>query len=636
MEPKLIVVGSPLKGMTFALSNGEVSVGREPANQVCLNDLSVSRRHCVITPEAGKYKLTDLDSFNGTFVNGVPVKEQLLQHGDQITVGDIPLLFLLHEAEANAAGDVQLDEEHMITRSTVRLQREEAFYLHPDRVLGALPPTARVARDLNTLLRISTLINAAQDLEELQRRVLELTLESLPAERAAILLTADGSVEHFSAFGWSRAAGRFQSLRVSRTIVTQVLSENLSVLSNDVLDNKTLSDAESLVAACVRSLLCVPLSAAQQTLGVIYLDTSDPVFNFDDGHLQLMTAIAAIAAVALEKAQNVEALEGENRWLREELKSEYKIIGEGPAMRELYRFITKAAPSDATVLICGESGTGKEVVARALHAKSLRAQKPLVAINCATLNDALLESELFGHEKGAFTGAAARKLGKLEIADAGTVFLDEVGELPLTTQAKLLRVLQEFEFERVGGTRSIKVNIRIIAATNRDLEEAIRQGTFRQDLYFRLNVISFTLPPLRDRREDIMPLADYFAAESSRRAKRKPVRISVEARSCLLSYGWPGNVRELANVIERAIVLGSTDTILPEDLPEALLETAASAGAPFTKFYEALREVKKRMLLDAVQQAGGNYAEAAKLIGIHPNNLHRLLRNLNLKPELGK
>lgn len=288
------------------------------------------------------------------------------------------------------------------------------------------------------------------------------------------------------------------------------------------------------------------------------------------------------------------------------------------------------------MLLRGESGTGKELAARAVHINSTRTKRPFVAINCATLTETLLESELFGHEKGSFTGAIAMKRGKLEIADGGTLFLDEVGELSPNIQAKLLRVLQEREFERVGGTRPIKIDIRIVAATNRDLEADVKTGKFRKDLYYRLNVIAFTLPPLRERREDIPLLANYFAHEASRRARRRPVRMSTEARSYLLAYAWPGNVRELENVIERAVVLGSTDLILPEDLPETIMEEAASNGAAITKFYDILRETKKRLIVDALRQADGSFTEAAHHLGIHPNNLHRLVRTMDIKQPVEK
>jgi Nif-specific regulatory protein len=248
----------------------------------------------------------------------------------------------------------------------------------------------------------------------------------------------------------------------------------------------------------------------------------------------------------------------------------------------------------------------------------------------------LLESELFGHEKGAFTGAVTQKKGKLEVADGGSVFLDEVGEVAPSIQAKLLRVLQSRQFERVGGTHPIRVDIRVIAATNRNLEEAIRNGTFRQELYYRLNVASITVPPLRERHEDIPLLAAYFATRACKRAKRRIMGTSPQARSLLMGYDWPGNVRELENAIERAVVLGSSDMIQPEDLPEAILETDLPAGTPLAGYHASINALKRELIVKAVRQAGGNYTEAAKLLGLHPNHLHRIIRNMGLKPALTK
>jgi Nif-specific regulatory protein len=310
------------------------------------------------------------------------------------------------------------------------------------------------------------------------------------------------------------------------------------------------------------------------------------------------------------------------------------MIGESVAMRSVYQFIGKVAPTDSTVLIRGESGTGKELAARAIHINSARSAKAFVAINAATLSETLLESELFGHEKGAFTGAIAQKRGKLEIVDGGTLFLDEVGELTPTIQAKLLRVLQEREFERVGGSRPIKVDVRFIAATNKNLEEAVSAGTFRQDLYYRLNVLSLTMPPLRQRSEDIQLLATHFAKVYSTKCKRRIEGISPEARSLLRSYNWPGNVRELENAIERAVVLGGVEMIVPEDLPESLFETRESAGALTVTYQEALKHAKSEIVVNAIKETNGNYIEAARKLGLHPNNLHRLIRNLNLKSKL--
>jgi Nif-specific regulatory protein len=302
-------------------------------------------------------------------------------------------------------------------------------------------------------------------------------------------------------------------------------------------------------------------------------------------------------------------------------------------MRQVQNFIARVAKSDSTVLVRGESGTGKELVARAIHRNSPRADKPFVAINCAAIPEALLESELFGHEKGSFTGAIATKKGKLEVAEGGTVFLDEVGELAHQLQAKLLRALQEHEFDRVGSTRPLKLNARVIAATNKNLEEAIKDGEFRQDLYYRLNVVSVMVPPLRERPDDISLLAIYFAAKYAEKCKRSLKGISADARALLLDYSWPGNVRELENAIEHAIVLGLGDEIVPDDLPEALLEVqpVEHSGA---RYHDQLNQLKKHLIADAVKQTKGNYTEAAKSLGVHPNYLHRLIRNLNIKADL--
>jgi len=312
----------------------------------------------------------------------------------------------------------------------------------------------------------------------------------------------------------------------------------------------------------------------------------------------------------------------------------HHMLGQSKRMREIYEFISKVAPTDSTVLIYGESGTGKELAARAIHENSPRADKPFMAINCAALVETLLESELFGHEKGAFTGATTQKKGKLEIANGGTVFLDELGELAPVLQAKLLRVLQEQQFERVGSTRSMQVDIRLIAATNKNLMQAVEDGGFRKDLYYRLDVVSFEMPPLRERREDIVPLANYFSAKFKHKSRRCVSGISAAAQAHLLDYHWPGNVRELENVIERAVVLGNSDVILLEDLPQTLIEGEPIGNAPLTTISNAVKESKKHLILKAIDQASGNYTEAAKVLGVHPNHLHRLVRTMNLRAVL--
>jgi Nif-specific regulatory protein len=626
MNPRLAAIAGPLKGKSFTLVEKETSVGRESANRICLSDPSVSRRHCTIRQEGGLFKISDLESLNGTFVNDVPIKERFLEHGDRVRIGDYTFSFLLREGDVPPTSSTVLLDESKITTgaNTLQVRITDAFHL--------------MARDLSALMKISTTINSVRGLEALQRQLLELIFEVVPADCGAILLIEAGNPKEFSSiFGLDRESGPNRTVRVSRTIADRVLNDGVSILSNDIQETGAFNESESLIASSIQALLCVPLMLFDKPLGVIYLYTTDARTRFDKDQLQLVTAVAGIAAVALENARHVEWLESENQRLQDDIQVEHNMVGESQRMREVYQFIARVAPTISTVLIWGESGTGKELAARAIHLNSPRKSKPFVAVNCAALTETLLESELFGHEKGAFTGAIAQKKGKLEIADGGTLFLDEVGEMAPLLQAKLLRVLQEREFERVGGTRTLKVDIRLIAATNKDLEEAIRQGTFRQDLYYRLNVVSLSMPALRERREDIPLLASYFVQKYSDKCNRKVRGISSEARARLKSYDWPGNVRELENAIERAVVLGTTEMLLPEDLPEAALETVlpASAGG-VANYHEAVAEAKKQLILKAVEQAEGNYTEAAKLLGVHPNYLHRLIRNMNLRPELKK
>jgi len=629
---ELEAVAGPLKGSSIPLSESEVSIGREPSNNISLLDSGVSRRHCLIIRTGDQFKIQDLNSRNSTFVNGVPVIERVLASGDEIKIGASLFVFVLPEAERAKSLSTSVEfHKSESGGSTIILRKKDARYLQQ---LSDMQATSRTVGDLNALLRISKAVNSVRGLEALERQVLERIFEIAPADRGAILLCEHGIDEWTSAFGWDRVAGPSQAVQVSRTIVSQVLSDGVAVLCNDLPATQSFSDTVSLLERRIHSVLAVPLEVFDRTLGVIYLDASNPKAHFDENHLQLLTAIGSIAAAALDNARRMESLEQENHRLQAEISLEHNMVGDSPRMRDVYHFIARVAPRDVTVLIFGESGTGKELVARAMHRNSSRATKPCVAINCAALAETLLESELFGHEKGAFTGAVTQKKGKLEIAEGGTVFLDEIGELAPSLQAKLLRVLQEREFERVGGTRTIKLDVRLIAATNRDLEEEVKRGRFREDLFYRLNVVALRMPALRERREDIPLLASYFAAKFSQRSNRPVLGVSAQARACMTNYDWPGNVRELENAIERAVVLGSSDLILPEDLPEAVLEKAESAGATMTAFHDALRDAKKQLILNAFEQAHGSYTDAARLLGLHPNYLHRLIRNLNMKSLL--
>jgi len=633
LRPRLFVLSGPLKDSTIPLPEGEVTIGREASNKVAVIDPSVSRKHCALRGEKGKFQVRDLGSRNGTLVNGAAVKEQWLRHGDEIAAGDSSFLFLLEDEDVAAPGRVEFDDDQRTAETTI-LHPKDVVYLQPDRLLRELPATSQVARNLNALLKISRIVHAIRDLDDLQGQLLDLIFEVVPAGRGAILLADSDGHQFNSTFARMRQSGQVPLVRVSRTVARQVLEQGIAILGTDVPNNGDLRDAESLAASQVRSLLCVPLTVFQKVIGCIYVDSNSAGNRLHEEHLQLVTAIAGISAVALENARRLQWLERENERLTVEVSQERSLVGEGAQMKEIYQFLKRVAPTDSTVLIEGESGTGKELAARALHRNSPRADKPFVAINCAAIPETLLESDLFGHERGAFTGAAGLKKGRLEVADSGVVFLDEIGELAPALQVKMLRVLQEREFERVGGTHPIKVDIRLIAATNCNLEQAVREGAFRNDLYYRLAVLKVTMPTLRERREDIPMLARHFVQKHAKRCKVKPRPISREALSCLVNYDWPGNVRELENAIERALVLGSSDMILPEDLPESLLERTPPPEMTEAKYHAALKELKKQLICDAVEQTQGSYADAARILGVHPNYLHRLIRNLELKETL--
>lgn len=617
--PRLAAISGKLKGAIFTLSEEPLVIGRETAANLCLADASVSRRHSKIEKKDEQYVITDLESLNGTFINDVPIRSRMLEHGDRVRVGDSQFVFLTHEGEAaSKSSEVTIDEVQIVTGPTVQVRLDEAVY--------------QMERNLGALMKVSTAINAIRGLDSLLERLLELLFEVVPAQRGAILLSTGESFDNGFVFGLDRKQGKNQPVNVSRTIVQQVIRDGVAVLASDAAAQPRLA-TESFIETRAHSVMCVPLVMVERKLGVLYLDTTVSRDQFNKDHLQLVTAIANIAAVAIENARHFEWLEKENERLLADVNIEHNMVGESGAMQRVYHFISKVAPTDATVLINGESGTGKELAARAIHRNSKRAQKPFMAVNCAALSESLLETELFGHERGAFTGAIAQKKGRLEIATGGTLFLDEIGELTPSLQVKLLRVLQEREFERVGGTLTIKVDVRVIAATNKNLDEAMAAGQFRHDLFYRLNVVSLEMPALRERREDIMLLASYFAEKYGAMCNRKLKGISRDARASLVAYDWPGNVRELENTIERAIVLGTTEWILPEDLPEAVLETV-DVVATRTTYHDAVAKSKKQIIATAMDQAKGDLNDAARLLGVHPNYLNRLLRNTNLEDQI--
>ncbi len=621
-EARIRIVFADGKEKRIDLKPGRTLIGRGDGNDIRLRHPSISRTHCEIVHEDDGYVIRDLGSLNGTTVGEQPADGVLLRDGDRIVAGDFTILFEDESAPYARFCDVEIDEE--------------PFSLPADSIsLGLDNIVATMARDLNAILKVTAKINAVHDVEELQKALLSEIFEVVPAGSGAIILVD-------SDFGFAEVVGLDRGrtgghVNVSRTMINRVLQDRTVILANDIISDARESTPESLAVAGVSSLLCVPMYLFEKVVGAIYLSTSSEAETFDESHLRFMTAIAPIASVAIENARNFSSLQIENVRLKAETLLERNMIGESASMKEVYGFIAKAAPSEATILIEGESGTGKELAARAIVVNSQRKEEPLVIINCATLTENLLESELFGHEKGSFTGATAQKKGKVEIAHGGTLFLDEIGELPLSLQAKLLRVIQERELERIGGVQRIPVDVRIIAATNRDLEEEVKNGTFRQDLFYRLNVMKLRMPPLRERTSDVMVLAETFLNDYARKNGRQLKGFSEKARDMMLRHEYPGNVRELENAIERAVILSSGEWIAAEDLPEEFHRGSGSAGDPSVEIVplqEGIRSKKKQMIIEAFQKANGSYVDTAKILDVHPNYLHRLIKSLDIKSEL--
>jgi formate hydrogenlyase transcriptional activator len=441
--------------------------------------------------------------------------------------------------------------------------------------------------------------------------------------------------------------GKEYDLRESR-ISAWVLEHQEVVTRGDLKLEQESPNEKRLVAQGIQSYCVIPLVARGESIGTFAV-WSETKNRYTESDAELLREVANQVALAIANMKSYEEiaslkarLEKENVYLQEEIRCEHnfeEIVGDSPPLLSLLRRVDQVAPTDSSVLIYGETGTGKELIARAIHDRSDRKNRPLVKVNCSAISAGLVESELFGHAKGAFTGAFERRIGRFELADGGTIFLDEVGELPLDTQVKLLRVLQEREFEPVGSNRSVRVDVRIICATNRNLEEAIAAGTFRSDLYYRLNVFPLEVPPLRERHSDIEQLAKFFVSRYARKLGKNITGISDAATGKLLSYSWPGNIRELQNLIERALILCNGPILdLENDLNDVPAARVLHKPEVLANAYESpaktLQEVEREHILAVLQQTHGvieGSNGAAKTLGLHPNTLRHRMEKLGIK-----
>jgi len=467
---------------------------------------------------------------------------------------------------------------------------------------------------LDALSRISSAINTLQELDVLLDKIMDIAVEAIGAERGFVLLNNDNGFPTIRSARNMPATNEQDLATISNSVVRKVLQTGQPVLSYDIPSDENLRDMQSIIMFQIKSVACVPLKIKERPIGAIYLDSINHRGGFTEASMPFLTTFANQAAIAVENSQLYQQIREENRQLRKEAQRACdfaEIIGHSPKMRQVFDTINSVLDSDATVLIQGESGTGKELVARAIHYHGLRRERAFVALFFGSLPESLLESELFGHKRGSFTGAMNDKKGLFETADHGTFFLDEIGDITGKIQTQLLRVLQESEIKRVGENHVRKVDVRIIAATNKNLQEKIKDGSFREDLYYRLNVININLPPLRERRDDIPLLAQHFLMKYSSKYKKNIHGLATETADLLMRYHWPGNVRELENTINRAVVLAKGALIGPQDLK--LNEAPSSLTLPSGM---TLENLARKLLEQTLSETGGNVSHAAARLGV--------------------
>ncbi|MFW5739441.1 MAG: sigma 54-interacting transcriptional regulator [Myxococcota bacterium] len=589
------------------------TVGASRGNDLVIPTSGVADTHAQIIFDGRYFNLEEVDRKAELLVNGKKKRRARLAHNDRLAIGAAEVVFSLLGDPSLTAPKFDDDDEHK-------------------------------GLDLAGLKRLNTFSERLMQrgsVDEMLFDLLESVIEICGAHRGAVLLVEPGEpgdTERRVSVRASRNVRRDviadETGGISDSIVRKVISTGMPVIVSDALADQQFGKSESVLAHKLSSVMCVPMLAQGDPLGALYVGNNQVKQLFTRNQLELLTVFAAQASLILQNAMLLSTLRADKEKLEEELSDKRfgEIIGACDSMLEVFRKLQKVATTDISVLITGETGTGKELIAREVHRRSPRVKGPFVTINCGAIPENLIESELFGHVRGAFTGAVASRPGKFQIADKGTLFLDEVGELPLNLQVKLLRALQEHVVYRVGDGRPEKVDIRVVAATNRNLDEEIREGRFREDLYYRLNVVNLWLPPLRDRGDDVIIIARALLSKYADELKSSVRGFTPDALMAIKRYAWPGNVRQLENRLKKALVLCDRNLLTAEDL-----DLSRDEQSPILPLERAKEEFQRKYVLEVLERNNGNRTQTARDLGVDPRTIFRYLeREQNPIPSGGK
>lgn len=616
--PKLIILSGDQPGRAFALAGDRpITIGREAGSTLQLKDESVSRVHAIVEFASETWRIQDQASLNGTFVNSVEVEHRELESGDLIRIGEFLLLFAADSDTTGIFDPLQLADSTRVKRIIGAEKQRVA-----DDPVGA-DSTSGPVRKLSFLYRLSREMYRVSGVEELCKYALRSAMEVVSASAGRIAIrTHSGRLQTY----WigESTPNETSAQVLSNWVIERDEAILLDIHKGDLEWKKTLHEPEDGTA------IVVPVPSSLTPVGSIELFEPSEKKSFSNADLEFMVSVAQQLGMAIEWLQRMRRVEQANDQLREQLScTRVNLIGECTAIQELKRQLVRVAATNVTTLLLGESGTGKEVASRSIHELSPRQKGPFVAVNCAAFNEGLLESELFGHERGAFTGADKQRIGQFERANTGTIFLDEIGEMSLNCQAKVLRLLEGQPFERVGGSQPVETDVRIIAATNRDLERMVADNLFREDLLFRLRVVELSMPALRERGEDIVTLAEHFLDQLASEIGVSNLRFSPEAIQTMRQHNWPGNVRELRNAVERGIVLRSQEVIVAEDL--GLKLGTIRQGNSSEQKPLPLAVVERQHIQHVLTVTGGNKSRACEILEIPRSSLYN-----KLKEEKGK